>query len=450
MRLRLPTMSHLWPTIRALLRKDAVHCVSAMVVLAAAALFLLRATEGNLRPVEGAKGGATATTSALPSDSLTLGEALFTSSRDTLGRGDSMYSALLHKGLSGTQVLDLIKALGRALDLGKVQVGDAYALTFDPVGDVERLEYRPRSDAGKVVIVERDGERLFVRDESEALDTSVVAIHALVTSSLYNAILQETGGAASLVRQFADIFRWQVDFTKDLRRGDSVGFLVEELRKGDLLVGYGRILAAQCRVGRQRYEAVLYTSLDSRSWGYYDARGMSLRKMFMRSPLDYSRMTSGFSTRRFHPILNEYRPHWGIDFAAPLGTPVKATADGIIVFRGWRNGMGNNVEIDHGSGYSTGYLHLSGFAAGMGKGRRVRQGEVIGYVGATGLATGPHVCYRFTKDGRHVDPLSASLPNSSPVSARDRDRFNVLRDQRLAQIDKVMRTGESARVVVMK
>jgi murein DD-endopeptidase MepM/ murein hydrolase activator NlpD len=206
---------------------------------------------------------------------------------------------------------------------------------------------------------------------------------------------------------------------------------------------------AEYRGRKSRHQAILYDYPDGR-WGYYDPSGVSLRKMFLKSPLEYSRMTSGFSLRRFHPILNEYRPHWGIDYAAPAGTPVKATADGVIVFRGWRNGMGNYVEIAHGSGYATGYLHLSGFGSGIGVGNRVKQGQVIGYVGATGLATGPHVCYRFMKDGRPVDPLSASLPHSYPIGPKDRATFFSLRDKRLRQLDEVMRRGEIVQEMVMK
>jgi len=231
-------------------------------------------------------------------------------------------------------------------------------------------------------------------------------LQGTIHGSLY-AALAAHGESPQMAAELAEIFAWDIDFHTDLRRGDSFRVLIEERYRHGKSVGSPRILAAEM-VNRQRvFQAVSYPSQADHGT-YYRPDGSAIRRMFLRSPLHYSRISSPFSLHRFHPILGQYRPHLGIDYAAPAGTPVRSVADGVIAWAGMKGASGNMVEVRHNSVYSTFYLHLSRFASEVQVGKRVAQGEVIGYVGATGLATGPHLDFRLSKEGKYLNPLEHS------------------------------------------
>lgn len=229
------------------------------------------------------------------------------------------------------------------------------------------------------------------------------------------------GEEDALAMALAEVFAWQVDFHRDLQPGDNVYVLfVRQECEGELL-GYGPILAASLRNKGKEYKAFRYSHQGR--VGYYDDLGRPLRRQFLRSPLPYSRVTSGFSFSRRHPILGRKLPHFGVDYAAPEGTPVRATADGVVTFLGWKGGGGKAVELRHGGGFTTAYLHLSRFAPGLSVGRRVRQGDVIGYVGSTGLATGPHLDYRLTKNGHYLNPARLGADPAPPLTGQALEAF---------------------------
>ena len=235
-----------------------------------------------------------------------------------------------------------------------------------------------------------------------------------ISSSLFDAV-SALGENAELAINLADIFAYDIDFIRDLRHGDTFQAVVEKrFRKGNP-AGYGRVLAAEFTNQGKTYRAFLFKDGD-RAPAYYDAQGYSRRTAFLRAPLSYSRISSGFSMRRFHPVTKTWRAHPAIDYAAPTGTPIMTVGDGKIVDIGFTNGNGNYIKIRHSNGYETMYLHMSRFAKGMKQGRRVNQGEVIGYVGATGLATGPHLCFRMTRNGAPVNPPTVRSAAASPVS----------------------------------
>jgi len=231
-----------------------------------------------------------------------------------------------------------------------------------------------------------------------------------------------------LVLALVNIFESDFDFTADTRRGDRFRLLVEKRYAGATFVSYGRIMAVQYTSSGRTLTGVGFVAAKTDKIAYYDLAGRSLRKSFLKSPLEFTRITSGFTYARPHPILGGVRPHLAIDYAAPVGTPVRAVADGTVVRAGWNGPNGIQIQLRHRSGYETVYNHLSSVARGLRAGTRVSQRQVIGYVGATGLATGPHLDYRVAKGGAFVNPLGEKFIPGEPISAADKPSF--LRESR--------------------
>ena len=254
------------------------------------------------------------------------------------------------------------------------------------------------------------------------LDKRVKEATGQIKDSLYQAAL-DAGLSDNLIMRFVGIYGWDIDFALDIRKGDNFKVIYEEQYKGNKKVGEGPILVSEFSNRGKIYRAVRYTASDGHT-GYYNENGYSMRKAFLRTPLKFSYISSGFSLRRMHPILNRIRAHKGVDYAAPIGTPVKATGDGIVVMAGRNGGFGNMIELRHGGVYSTVYAHLSRFARGLKRGQHVNQGDVIGYVGMTGLATGPHLHYEFRVHGVHKNPLTVKLPKALKIPDQQMARFN--------------------------
>ncbi len=258
-------------------------------------------------------------------------------------------------------------------------------------------------------------------------------LRGTVDSSLYLAV-NSAGGTDRLAVELADVFKYDIDFVNSVRQGDS--FIVaheQEFQDGEF-VRDGDILAAEFVNAGRTYRAVRYVSPQGRA-DYYTPDGRPVRKAFLRYPVDYARISSGFSTARRHPVLNRVRAHKGIDFAAPTGTPIKAAGSGRVVSRGKNGGYGNAVVIDHGKGITTLYGHMLRYARGLSAGSRVAQGQVIGYVGMTGLATGPHVHYEYRVNGVHKNPARVTIPKSDPVPANLMADFKAQTTPLLARLD---------------
>ena len=244
--------------------------------------------------------------------------------------------------------------------------------------------------------------------------------------------IERLGGSPQLVLDFAEIFAWDFDFAADSQPGDQFRMLVEKLYAEDQFVEYGRILAAE-----YESEGTLHTAIyfpDKKGGGYYTPEGESLRRAFLKSPLDFSRISSGYNRTRRHPVLGGVRPHLAVDYAAPTGTPVRAVADGVVKFAGRKGGYGNTVILRHRANYETIYSHLSRFGKGIRRGVKVTQRHLIGYVGSTGLSTGPHLDYRVIKDGYFVNPLKQSFLSGEPISPSSWLTFKSARDSYLQQI----------------
>jgi murein DD-endopeptidase MepM/ murein hydrolase activator NlpD len=322
----------------------------------------------------------------------------------TVKRGQTSFVLLRQAGVSVAEVRKVHQAIRHVYNLHHMQEGQPYSVTVAANGSLQHFMYE--LDAHQRLEVKRQGQTFVGRLEPIAYDYKRRRLQGTMHGSLYAALAAQ-GGSPQIVADLTDIFSWDIDFHTDLRRGDSFRVLIEERYRHGKLVGYQRILAAEV-VNRQRVFRAVYYPAQEDQGTYYRPDGSVIRRMFLRSPLHYSRISSQFSLHRFHPILGQYRPHLGIDYAAPAGTPVRCVADGVIAWAGMKGASGNMVEVRHNSIYSTFYLHLSRFASDIQVGKRVVQGEVIGYVGATGLATGPHLDFRLTKEGKYLNPLEHS------------------------------------------
>jgi murein DD-endopeptidase MepM/ murein hydrolase activator NlpD len=283
-------------------------------------------------------------------------------------------------------------------------------------------------DELRTLRVTRKGDELAAEVLTRTYETRVAAASGSITSSLFGAV-SDAGEEDQLAIDLADIFAWDVDFNTELQRGDSFRVAVEKLYLDGQFVKYGPIVSAELVRGTRILQAVRFQNAAGDS-GYYAADGTPLRKAFLRSPLRFTRISSGFTGARLHPILNRVRSHFGIDFAAPTGTPVSASADGVVASAGWAGGYGNSVRIRHANGFETLYGHLS--RIDVRSGQRVSQGTRIGAVGQTGLATGPHLDYRMVQNGRFVNPFRVQTPPAEPLEASERPAFEAARTTALA------------------
>jgi len=344
----------------------------------------------------------------------------------TLKRGDTLVKALGAAGLEARTAAEIAAALRKAgAELRRLKPGHELEIVWSPAGDPTSVSWQADPFLGYAAVAGESG--WTVKRFETTPEIRVQAVHGTVETSLFQAV-DEIGETPQLVLAFVNIFESDFDFTADTRRGDRFRLLVEKRYAGDTFVSYGRILAVQYTSSGRTLTGVGFVATKTDKMAYYDLAGRSLRKSFLKSPLEFSRVTSGFTYARPHPILGGVRPHLAIDYAAPVGTPVRAVADGTIVRAGWNEGNGIQVHLRHRLGYETIYNHLSSVARGLRAGVRVSQRQVIGYVGATGLATGPHLDYRIAKGGTFVNPLSEKFIPGEPISAAEKPAF--LRESR--------------------
>jgi murein DD-endopeptidase MepM/ murein hydrolase activator NlpD len=277
----------------------------------------------------------------------------------------------------------------------------------------------------EVYKIEKAPEGYITQRQEVPLERYLVKVEGEIRSSLYEAI-NAAGEKDPLALAFAEILAWEIDFYQDLREGDRFKVLVEKIYKGDQFIQYGIIHGVEYEQGGEIIRGIRYRN------DYYSEKGTSLRKPFLRAPLRFDRISSRFSGARKHPILGGMRPHYGVDYAAPVGTPVWAVADGTVVSVGWNGGFGKQVIVRHMNGYRSYYGHLSRYGTGIRKGVEVTQKQVIGYVGSTGLSTGPHLDYRITKDDRFKNPLKEVFPSSYPIEGGDWEAFEKRKEEIVA------------------
>jgi len=340
---------------------------------------------------------------------------------ERIRRGDSLAALLTRLDVDDPDALRALRSTRSARSLYQLVPGRSVHVHSTAEGLLLELRYAVN---GRVLRVERQDDALLIGEEPVQLERRVLMASALVLTSLF-AASDAAGLPDAIAVQMADIFSTDIDFHRDLRRGDHFSVVYEMFYDRGEPARVGRVLAAEfINVGR--LYRTIYFQYDARVGGYYTPDGRNIRKAFLRSPLELSRITSGFSSSRFHPLLRQWRAHRGIDYAAPAGTRVKATGDGVVEFAGRdHNGYGNLVVLRHQSKTTTWYGHLSGFANGIRKGLRVAQSEVIGYVGATGLATGPHLHYEFRVNDVHQNPLRVVVPAAPPISPEQMPAFEA-------------------------
>jgi murein DD-endopeptidase MepM/ murein hydrolase activator NlpD len=355
----------------------------------------------------------------LPAMAIVEGNAAGYWHHDRIRRGDTIGSVLSRLGVDDAAALDFLRTNPAARALYRLRPGKALNVETDADGRLLTLH-----------VVTADGDRLAVAREGDELVASTAPAPtevrwkmatAEIDSSLFAAA--DAAGLPDLVTlQLADVFGGEIDFYQDLRRGDRFSVVYEMRYVDGEAISAGRIIAAQFENRGRTLRAFLWRS-DDGTENYYAEDGSPLRKAFLRSPMELSRVTSGFTIARFNPVLLTWRAHKGVDYAAPMGTPVRATADARVTFAGTQNGYGNVIELQHRGAFSTLYAHLSRLAPQVKQGARVMQGDVIGYVGQTGWATGPHLHYEFRVNGEQRNPLTVALPNGDPLPATQRTAF---------------------------
>ena len=329
-------------------------------------------------------------------------------------------------------VEQIVKNADGIFDFRQFRAGSTYAiLTKDSTQAGEYFIYEPSVYEYFVFELKND---LEVRKEERPITTEVKAAAGTVETSLWNTMV-ENGMSFELTAKMEDALQWSIDF-HHVQKGDQFKLVYDQNYIEGKQVGVGAVYAAYYKTANNEYYAVYYPE-EGKYEGYYDLEGRPMKSSFLKSPVKYSRISSRFNLNRFHPILKRRKPHLGTDYAAPYGTPIYAVGNGVVTKASYTKGNGRFVKIKHDDTYQTQYLHMQGFAKGIHPGVQVKQGQVIGYVGSTGLATGPHVCFRFWKNGRQINHLNLNFPPPEPLPAEIMASFEPYRDSLLSKLNTV-------------
>ncbi len=362
--------------------------------------------------------------------------------QERIQRGDTVAAILSRFEVNNRDTINFLRDARNIKAMHQLVPGKTVHAQATATGELLALRYF--SGGNEQFLMEKIDGAFKLSEQPVKLEAHIQMKSGVINSSLF-AATDSAGVPDNITTQIVDIFASDIDFHRDLRKDDRFTVVYESLHIDGEPAKAGRVLAVEFVNQGTSYQAVYFKADDGNS-GYYAPDGKSLRKAFLRSPLEFSRISSGFSSARFHPVLQTWRAHKGVDYAAPTGTRVKATASGTVAFAGWQNGYGNVIILQHQGQYSTAYGHLSAFAKGLRSGQRVNQEDIIGYVGATGLATGPHLHYEFRISGVQRDPLRVAMPAAIPITARDMAiflentrpliaRLDMLRDTNLAFLD---------------
>ena len=351
----------------------------------------------------------------------------------TVKSGETLSVLFERAGLGNSLLHSILSSSKEAKRFTQLKVGQTVSFEFDENKQLKTLSSQINTLESIHLEKQADSENFVFRKDVAQTQTREKYAQGSIEGALF-AATKKANVPYGLALDMANIFGYDIDFAQDLRKGDTFEILYEEKTLNGQTVGTGNILTARFTNRGKVYTAVRYTDKNGNT-SYYSADGSSLRKAFIRTPVDFARISSRFSNGRKHPILNKIRAHKGVDYAAPRGTPIKAAGDGRVVLAGRKGGYGNTVIIKHGQRYQTLYAHMNGFAKGIRNGTNVKQGQIIGYIGTTGLSTGPHLHYEFQVNGVHVDPLSQKLPISDPIHPSEKQRFAQHSQPLLAKLD---------------
>lgn len=351
--------------------------------------------------------------------------------------GDTVLKVMNRAGIASAQAMPFVSSLGTLLDFRKMKTGDRYELHIED-GALRSIEVA--TSPLDVYIARRSaegGHDASIEVVKKKVDTvrRIARLGCVVTDNLSGS-LQRCGGNGALARRVISLLGHAIDFYSDLRYGDELRLLVEEVFVGDEFIEYGRVLGIEY-AGKIRHKVAYYYESPDGDWEYYDENGESIRRTFLRSPLKFRRISSGFNPKRFHPVLHKVKAHLAIDYAAPVGTPVWAYAGGVVTYVGRAGASGNLIKIKHKDKYSTVYAHLSRFASKLKRGDRVNQGEVIGFVGATGRATGPHLHFALKQRNRYVNPFKVENPALTTLPEAYRKHFDETVSKLQKQLEKI-------------
>lgn len=352
-------------------------------------------------------------------------------------RGDTVDELLRRLTIVDPAAGDYLRKSAEAASFRKLPVGTEVQAETTATGGLIALRYLDNDSAQ--ILINKQGGEFQTKTLPAQLETRLFVRTGEIKTNLY-AATDAAGLPDAAADQLSDLFSGDIDFHHDLRKGDRFTVVYEMTYSNGALLHMGRIQAAEFINQGHTYRA-LYFQKDAQHGDYYTPEGKSVHKAFLRSPIPYSRVSSSFSLSRFHPILKKWRSHKGTDFAAPMGTKVKVTADGIVAVVGREGGYGNVIMVNHQGRYTTVYGHLSRFAKGLHKGQHVAQGEVIGYVGMTGLATGPHLHYEFRENGQQKDALRVALPDAKPIDSADLAAFQPVASDLVARLDLLRNTN---------
>ena len=339
----------------------------------------------------------------------------------TVRPGDSLSQMFERKKLSHRALFKIMSLGKKVAALKTIYPGETLYYQQDASGFPTHIKY-PESEA-KTLLIKYDGEDYQTSTINHYLERRPVYRSGIINNSLF-LDAQAAGMPDNIVMELASMFGWDIDFALDIRKGDKFTVIYEEIFKNGQKIKNGNILAAEFINQEKSFRGIRYTDPSGKS-GYFSPSGKSLRKTFLRSPVKFSRISSRFSKRRYHPVLHKFRAHKGVDYSASRGTPIRAAGDGKVIFRGTKGGYGRTIIIKHGSSKSTLYAHMKSYAGKSQRGRTVKQGQTIGYVGSSGLATGPHLHYEFRINGVHRNPLTVKLPDAKPVASKYWDHFRA-------------------------
>ncbi|HQP31585.1 MAG TPA: M23 family metallopeptidase [Deltaproteobacteria bacterium] len=349
-------------------------------------------------------------------------------------KGQNLFDILRNRGVSAAEIDAFAKATRKVYNPRGIRPGNTITawFTLEAPTHVKRLTYE--IDDRSYLDVRSEGDSAFkARIRTLELDTVIEHGSGTITNSLYESARAE-GINHEVVMELVDIYAWNINFFNDIQPGDTYSVLYEKYYVKDRFKGFGRVLAANFVNQGESHVAIYYENERRGIRGYYDENGKPLKKMFLKAPLNYRRISSGFTHSRKHPIFNVNRPHLGVDYAAPTGTPVCALGAGKVAFRGWIRGYGNTIRVKHPEGYVSHYAHLSRFSKGLAVGKKVDQGDVIGYVGSTGYSTGPHLDFRVSRHGTFVNPLALKSVNGPALHGKALAEFKRMSAQRMAML----------------
>jgi murein DD-endopeptidase MepM/ murein hydrolase activator NlpD len=346
--------------------------------------------------------------------------------------GDTLSAIFKRLSLSAGTLHRIVNSSKQAKQLTRIKPGQKLIITFDDSNGFQSLRYDLDRVDTLIINKETDNAKFVTLIESKEIDVKQQFATATISNSLF-ASGNKAGLSSAMIMKLAQLFGWDIDFALDIRKGDSFAVLFEEKYINDKKIGNGDILSAEFVNRGKTFKAIRYTDASGHT-DYYSEEGLSMRKAFLRTPVEFSRISSRFSSGRKHPVLNKIRAHKGVDYAASRGTPIKSVGDGKVIFKGRKGGYGRVIILQHGSKYTTLYAHMKSYNRKIKQGSRVKQGQIIGYVGSSGLATGPHLHYEFRMNGVHRNPLTVPLPSASPIAKKYRNDFQNTADTMISQL----------------